>query len=211
MSVRVNLLPGDVEARNKAARQRAGLAAGGVLFLALLVALYLFQVGRVNSVEEQLEAEQQELAALQEELTSLREFQELEERLVAAEGVVATAMGGEGSVAGVLQDLAAVFPSDADLTELSIVLTGEPDDPPLGAERPGYGTLTATGRTTRGHAPGLERLLLELEKVGAFEDVYFSGSTLEEDDSFATFGVDLRLGPEVLTRRYVDGLPEELR
>jgi Tfp pilus assembly protein PilN len=211
VNARVNLLPREVEARNRAARQRAGLAGAGVLFLAILVALYLFQVGRVNDTQARLEAEQAELSALQADLATLTEFQDLERRRDEANELLATALGGEASVAGVLQDLAAVFPTDADLTSLAVTVTGEPGAAALGAERPSYGQLTGSGRTTRGHAPGLERLLLELEKVGAFSDVYFGSSTLDEEGGFATFSIDVQLGPEILTRRYANGLPEELR
>lgn len=211
MSVRVNLLPREVEERNKASRQRAALAAAGVGFLALLVALYIFQLGRVSAAEDVLAAEEARLAELNAELATLQEFQELEARAAAADSTMQTLLGGEASFAGVLQDLAAVMPTDADLAALAIVMAEAPEAPQLGGTRQVYGTLTASGRTIRGHAPGLERLLLELDKVAAFDNVYFSSSSLDEEGGFALFSLDLDLGAEVLTRRYVNGLPEELR
>jgi Tfp pilus assembly protein PilN len=211
MSPRVNLLPGEVEARNRASRQRVGLGIGAVLLIAVLVVAYLFQAGRVNDVEEQLAAEQQELAALEADLATLREFDELERRTTEAQSLLTAALGLEASLAGVLQDLAAVMPTDADLLTLTLSVAAPGEVPPLGADRVGYGTLAASGRTTRGHAPGLERLLLDLEKPAAFGDVYFGSSVLDEEQGFATFTVEVALGREILTGRYATGLPEELR
>lgn len=210
MSVRVNLLPGEVAERNRAARQRAGLAAAGVAFVGLLGVVYLVQLNRVSSAREQLEAEQAQVAALQAEVAELQEFQELEQRAEASAGVLAAALGNESSLAAVLQDVAAVMPSDAELTALSITINAEPLPPVAGELTAANGTVTMSGRTLRGHAPGLERLLLELDKVASFSGVFFSSSAVDEDN-VGTFSVDLNLGTEVLTRRYLDGLPEELR
>lgn len=210
MSVRVNLLPGEVAERNRAARQRAGLAAGAVAFLALLGVVYVVQASRVGNAREQLEQQQARVAELESEVAELEEFGQLAERAELADRILAAALGSEASVAGVLQDLAAVFPSDAELTSLGITIQPVPVAPTLGGLRPISGTMTAAGRTIRGHAPGLERLLLELEKVAGFENIFFASSTLDEA-GVSTFSVDLNLGDVVRTNRYVDGLPEELR
>ena len=208
MSVRVNLLPGEVAERNRAARQRALMGAGAVGVLGLLGVAYLFQVNRVNDAQAELEAEQARVTELQAELAELSEFQELQGRLEAANTLVATAFDGEVSMAGVLQDLAAVYPTDAQLEELSIALTDPTAD--LGAIRVAIGRMTASGATLQGHAPGLERLLLELDKVASFSNVFFTNST-QDEEGIAAFSLDVDLGDEVLTRRYADGLPEELR
>ncbi len=50
----------------------------------------------------------------------------------------------------------------------------------LGDARDSWGTITMTGQTRLGHAPGLERLLLEFDKIAAFSDLYFSNSTVDE-------------------------------
>lgn len=210
MSVRVNLLPGEVAERNRAARQRAGLAAGAVAFLGLLGVVYLVQLNRVGDARAQLEERQARVAELEGEVAQLQEFGELEQQAVLSGQIIASALGDEASVAGILQDLAAVFPSDAELTSLGINIEPAPVAPELGGLQPVAGTLTAAGRTLRGHAPGLERLLLELEKVAGFENTFFASSTLDEQ-GVSTFSIDLTLGENVRTLRYVDGLPEELR
>lgn len=210
MSVRVNLLPGEVAERNRVARQRAGLAAAAVGFLGLLGLVYLVQLNRVGDAQEQLEAEQARVAELEAEVADLQEFQELEQRAEASAAILATALGNEASFAGVLQDLAAVMPSDAELDSLAITTSADAAPPAAGELVAARGTISMTGRTLRGHAPGLERLLLELDKVASFSAVFFSSSTVDEDE-VGTFSVELNLGDEILTRRYVDGLPEELR
>jgi Tfp pilus assembly protein PilN len=210
VSVRVNLLPGDVAERNRAARQRAGLAGAGVALLVLFVLAFLFQLGRVNDARDELALEEARVGELEAELGELREFEELQAREAAATTLLRTAFGDEASVAGILQDLAAVYPTDAQLETLTIALT-EPSAE-LGATRVSLGRMTATGATLQGHAPGLERILLELDKVAAFSNVFFTNSNQDAEElGIAAFTLDVDLGPEIRTLRYVDGLPEELR
>jgi hypothetical protein len=81
-----------------------------------------------------------------------------------------------------------------------------------GTESASLGTLSAVGKSLNNHAPGLEQLLLELDKVSAFHDLFFTSSILEEpSDPYPTFTVEAQLGPEILTGRYFDGVPEGLR
>lgn len=208
MSVRVNLLPGEVAERNRQARQRTAMGAAALGLVALLAVLYVFQLNRVGNARDELAAEEARVAELEAEVADLQEFQDLRARQAAADTLLATAFGDEVSMAGVLQDLAAVYPSDAQLEELTIALS-EPSAQ-LGAVRVALGRLTASGATLGGHAPGLERLLLELDKVAAFSNVFFSSST-QSEEGVAAFTLDVDLGEEIRTRRYVDGLPEELR
>lgn len=205
MNVRVNLLPREVEERNRARQARVALAAAALSVLVVLALGYLYQVGRVNDAQARLAAEQAKLAEIEADRDDLREFEALAVRADAANASLAGALSDEVSMAGILQDVAAVMPPDSELTTLAV--TAETPDPENGNR---LGTITATGRSKTGHAPGLERLLLQFDKVAAFRNVFFTTSTLDEDGN-ATFAFDLDLGPEVLTGRYVNGLPEELR
>jgi hypothetical protein len=213
MSVRVNLLPQEQTARQAAARQRNGVIAGGVAVVALLGAVTLWQNGQVGAAEDRLAVEQTVLASLQGEETDLGEFADLERRSEESTEFIVQAMGGEVSVAGILQDVAAVMPSDAQLQTFSLAIApaavpnGESD-----AEAGPQGTIIAVGKSLNNHAPGLEKLLLELDKVSGFHDLFFTSSVLEEpSDPYPTFTVEAQLGPEVLTGRYDDGVPEGLR
>lgn len=210
MTARVNLLPRAVEEREAGRRQQALVAAGFVVLLAVLGTLYVLQVGRVNDARDRLAGEQAELERLEGELAALQEFAELRERAEAAAAVLATAMAGEVSVAGILQDVAAVMPSDAALTSLSFTAAEQPEIEAFDLGGPSFGTLAGAGESLRGHAPGVERFLLEFDKVAAFFNVFFSTSSVDEL-GIASFSFEIDLGPEILTRRYEQGLPEGLR
>lgn len=210
MSVRVNMLPRSVAERQAAARQRGGLVAGGVALLAALAAITLWQEGRISDAEVRRDDAQAVLATLQSEEAELSEFADLQRRTDEAEEQIRTALGGEVSIAGILQDLASVMPSDAELESLTVTVT--PDEPTPGIEANALGSLQLVGRSLNDHAPGLERLLLELDKVAAFHDLFFTSSVLQDpEEPYPTFTVESQLGPEILTQRYADGIPEGLR
>ncbi len=207
MSVRVNLLPAEVDARARASRMRAGAGLAGVGLLAALGVVFVWENGRVNDVKAELAAEEQELAALQAEVQEFADYAELDRRAGDSGEILASALASDVSFAGLLQDVAAVTPEDVEYTSMTITLT-EPIAS-LGDVRPAFGELTLVGYALD-HAPGVERLLIELDKVAAFGDLFFATGF---DDEFGdiTFTVTADLGPEVFTNRYVDGLPEALR
>ncbi|WP_052667337.1 PilN domain-containing protein [Nitriliruptor alkaliphilus] len=209
MSVKVNLLPQEQTARQSANRQRNGVIAGGVAVLAVLGAVTVWQDGRVAEAEDRLTGEQAVLASLQAEVTQLDEFADLERRVTESDTLIVQALAGETSFAGILQDIAAVMPSDAQLETLAITLDGEMEP---GTESVSLGSFVAVGKSLNNHAPGLERLLLELDKVNAFHDLFFTSSILEEPtDPYPTFTVEGQLGLDILTGRYFTGVPEGLR
>jgi hypothetical protein len=72
--------------------------------------------------------------------------------------------------------------------------------------------IVASGESLFGHAPGLERVMLELDKIGSFFDVYFTNSEIDEDDPDVTFfDLEVDVGVQARTDRYEQGVPEELR
>lgn len=209
MSVRVNLLPDDLQRKEQADRRNLMIGGAFVVLLVVIAGVYWLQLMDANAAQAELDEEQETLQALQAELASLQEYEELRSLREEANEVLQSALAGEASVAGILQDIASVMPPDAQLDSLTINVTGE-TEAELGDLRPYWGTVTVTGQTRLGHAPGLERFLLEFDKIAAFSDLYFSNSTVDER-GVSTFNADLDLGPEVLTGRYANGLPEELR
>lgn len=217
MSTRVNLLPQASRDRRRAAQQQGVLGGVALAVLLVLIGLGWWQQSRVDEREDQLAEEQATLTSLQGELAELREFEDLAARAERADEVVAATLSDEVSVTAMLQDIAAVTPSNVWLENLAITIdTAQAAE--LGAERRSVGRLTASGVATEGHAPGLERYLLELDKIAGFFNIYFSDSTLIEEDRFvdgdgdeSTFSLELDLGRELRTERYEDGVPEELR
>jgi Tfp pilus assembly protein PilN len=214
VSVRVNLLPRETYARQAAARQRLLAGVAGLLLIVILAGVYVFQLQRVSDAEAELAAEQARVDELQAEVAALAEFEELQRRHEEILDVIAQTLAGEATVAGVLQDLAAVMPTDAQLDSVSLTLGQESTDSTTRA--PTVGDLSMNGKSLESHAPGVERFLISLGKVASFVDLHVSSSSLEgdqedPDDRTVSFNVDGQIGPEVLTGRYDDGLPEELR
>lgn len=206
--VRVDLLPQESKERKRATRRRGWIIACFVVLVTVLAGLSLMQEGRLTAAEARLAEEEATLASLRSREGTLVEFADLERQVAAAREMVPQALGDEMTVAGLLQDLASVMPVDAQLE--SLALTFEQEQPAdAGAT---VGSLVLTGRSVNEHAPGLERLLLELEKVAAVREVHVNTSALESlDATQAEFVIELRLGDELRTDRYVDGLPEDLR
>jgi Tfp pilus assembly protein PilN len=207
MSVRVNLLPEATKQRDRAAQQRSIAALAGVVLLAGLGGVYLWQSSQVTQAEEQLVAEQLRSSELRGEQAELVVFQELADRRDRSTEVLQTTMGDEVSVAGILQDVALVMPPDTELETLDVSLA----EPEIDG-RPTVGTLNITGRTLTAHAPGVERVLLALDKIASLKEPYMNSSTLQETDGrVAVFSIDSQIGQEAETGRYTDGLPKESR
>lgn len=219
MRPRVNLLPREAEQREALRRAWGALAAAGLVLLLVIGAIYFVQVSRVRAANTALERAQADRDRLQQQVRGLQEYADLEGRRNASVDLLKKAMANDVTLAGVLQDFAAVIPNEAALTALTVTV-GTPQSPggtaaaPAGgaaqAAGPAFGKITGSGETLRGHAPGVERFLLEMEKVAAFFNVYLSTSTIDPQ-GVAVFSFEAELGPEIFTRRYADGLPKELR
>jgi Tfp pilus assembly protein PilN len=210
MSVRVNLLPQESKRDAQQSTQR-GIAAGVfVLFLAGLGGLYFFQQGQIGDAEDTLAAEQATLTGLQQREGQLSPYAELQARATVTVERVETALGQEVSFAGVLQDIATVFPPEAELNTIAIAF-GEERVASLGGTRPVIGTLAVSGSALRGHAPGLERLLLALDTLGSLDNTFATSSSLDPETGVSTFSVTGEFGTEARTNRYVDLEIQELR
>ena len=209
MSVQVNLLPEATKQRGRASQQRAVAGLVGVALLVGLGGVYWWASSQVSQAEEELLAEQARTSALTSEKGELVAFQELADRRDSSDQILRAAMAGEVSFAGVLQDLASVMPTDTQLETLAITVVG-PQAPADAAA--GVGTFNITGKTLTSHAPGVERVLLSLDKVVSFRGLYLNSSTLDDqDERVATFSLDGQIGDEAATQRYANGIPEDLR
>lgn len=209
MSVRVNLLPSATREKDKANQQRLIAALAGVALLAVLGGVYLWATAQVRDAEDRLAEAQEQTAMLRSEQADLNTFQTLAQRRDEADTRIATVLSDEVSLAGLLQDVAFVMPDDAQIDTLTITLTGQPlpDDPSQA-----FGSFTMQGQSLASHAPGVERIMLGLDKIASLQDPYLNSSTLEDPQlPIAIYSVDGLIGPTAATDRYVDGLPEELR
>lgn len=202
MSVRVNLLPEDVRARGQANRARLVAGLLGLVLLLVLAGITLLQRGAIGDAEDRLASVQAENESLQADIAALQPFADLEERSQSSVSLVTLALGSEGSLATILQDLSAVMPPNAQIESLVVTLPGQAQAPATGGNRLVYGRLAASGQVLDGIAPGVERLIIDLDRVAGFDNVYVTTSTVNED-GVATFALEVELGPETLTRRYI--------
>jgi Tfp pilus assembly protein PilN len=208
MSVRVNLLPEATKARGRAQKQRTVVAAGFLVLLAGLGGTYVWASGQVKAAEQELAVEQARTTQLRGEQAELIAFSELADRRDASDALLTTALADEVSMAGVLQDVAATMPGDTQVETLTVTLQ-TPEEPTPSSP---VASFNMTGKTLTAHAPGVERVMISLDKVVSFRDLYLNSSALDElEDRIAAFSLDGQIGPEALTGRYVEGLPEELR
>jgi Tfp pilus assembly protein PilN len=206
-SVRVNLLPESTKARDRASQQRALAGTVALVFLLSLGGVYWWLNGQVQDAESRLTVAQARTTDLRTEAGQLEAFRDLAQRRDDAMSMLQLAMGHEVGAAGILQDVAAVIPTDAQLETLSVTMV-----PPLVEDDPAVGSFNLTGKTLTSHAPGVERVLLQLDKVMGFDELYLNNSTLDEmEGRVATFSLDGQLQRAVRTERYAEGLPEELR
>ena len=211
MSVRVNLLPEATKQRDQQTRQRALAGLASVLLLLVLGGVYLWSAGEVRSAEDELAAEQDRTAQLRAEQAELVAFRDLATRSETAEETLIAALAGEVSLAGLLQDLAAVLPEDAQMDTLGLTIT--PSAEPGEGQGVRAGSMTISGRTLTAHAPGVERVLLSLDKIATLDDLFMTSSTLDEEttEGVAAFTVDGQIRIDARTERYAEGLPEALR
>ncbi len=216
MSVRVNLLPPEQARREAAARQRGFLLLSGLLLLVLLGAGWWWAASQVSDAEDRLEAARAETQAIQLQVDALADIRDLANRRDQALDRLTLTLANEASLAGLLQDVALVVPSDSQLESMDLTVApgGAEGEVPIGTQPGSIGTLSLTAKTLSAHAPGVERFLLELDKVIAFRDLFVNSSALDDpsgDGDVATFSIDASIGPEAYTGRYYGGLPEELR
>ena len=140
---RVNLLPDEVRKRGESNRVNGLIGVGFIVLLVLVAAGWWVLKSRVDDAKAELATEDQVVATLRADLADLNEFQQLQARVASTDGDMQVVLGGEVSLAGLLQDLAAVMPSDVELTDLSITVDLAAD-PTLGDQRPPIG-LVAMG------------------------------------------------------------------
>ena len=213
MSVRVNLLPEATKQGDRARQQRGLAGLAGVVLLAALGGTHVWATSQVNEAEDRLATEEVRTSELRGEQAELVAFEGLADRHEQSLDALIGAMAGEVSVAGFLQDVAAVMPSDTQLDTLNFTVAAsapEASDDAAAAPAEVIGAFNVTGQTLSSHAPGVERVLMSFDKIASFRDLYVNSSTLDQetDEGVAAFSVDGQVGPEARTTRYSDGLPE---
>lgn len=210
MSVQVNLLPQATRQQARTARQRTYLLGGIAAVVGLLAGVHLWVLGTVEDARTERDAAQVAVQAVQREIGEMATYAELEREHAEAETLLSTALAGEISFAGILQDVAVTVPEDIALTNLEVTRIGDPM--PGAVVIPAAARLTVGGEALQGAAPGVERFLWQLGQLSAVTDPYTSNlSAIEDEPEAVSFTVEADLNDEVYTQRYATGLPKDLR
>ena len=158
----VNLLPPDILQGQRYRRLTLTVLAAGALILALIIIFFLLQVGRLGSVNGDIEAKQKTNAQLQSQIDSLQKYDDLQVQAQQAQSQLDAAYAGEVSFSGMLMDLSRVIPSDAYLDTFTATITGPPASTTEGTTTttPLIGTMT-----TGGQAIGFDSLSIWLTRL----------------------------------------------
>jgi Tfp pilus assembly protein PilN len=115
----VNLLPADVQERQRTRRLTAAviLAVGAVVVLLFFV--FVLQAARLSDANHRLSAQQAANAELQTKIAGLQEFAQLKSEVAARQVLTASAMDGEVLWSSVLRDVSMVIPDKVWLTGMS--------------------------------------------------------------------------------------------
>jgi Tfp pilus assembly protein PilN len=158
----VNLLPPDILKGQRYRRLTVTVLLAGAIILALIVAFFLIQVGRLGSVNDKITAQKQTNADLQSQIDSLQKYDELQVQAQQAQSELDAAYAGEVSFSGMLMDLSRVIPSDAYLNTFTATITGPP--PATGGTATTTTPLIGT-MTTGGEAIGFDSLSIWLTRL----------------------------------------------
>jgi outer membrane murein-binding lipoprotein Lpp len=210
MSVMVNLLPREVAVRKQAQRTTKMTVAAVTVFAIGLGGLYALKLGEIADAESQRDTVQADVSRLEAEVASLQQFRQLADELEARNAVLASAMANEISYARVLNDLALSFPASSSMRELTVGVQAPVEWQVTFGDA--VAALTYDGYSTERYAPGVEAILVEFDKVRSFFSSYIGTAAVEEIGSTEVTGFrgTVQLGDEALTRRYENGLPEEM-
>ncbi|MEX2420913.1 MAG: hypothetical protein WD670_03750, partial [Actinomycetota bacterium] len=140
----VNLLPPEVRQRITTRRLTIAIGVGGAAIVGLLILFWVVQGVRLQSVEDEITAQDATNAALQGQVDELLPFRELETELLAAEARLSSAMVNEVSWSGVMRDVQLVIPDQMAINDLSASSTDE-GAPVEGGDAVVIGTISFAG------------------------------------------------------------------
>jgi Tfp pilus assembly protein PilN len=199
----VNLLPHDVLEGQRYRRLTLTVIAAGAVVLAVIFALFLLQVGKLGSVNDDITDAEANNAALQAQIDKLQKYEDLQVQAQEAGGQLAAAYSGEVSFSGMLMDLSRVIPSDAFLTTFSSTVSG-PAAAGTGGEEttttPLIGTISMGGEAIS--FDSLSTWLTRLEMVQGWVNPWMPSITADSSVPNAfTFTTSVDLTEDVVTPR----------
>ncbi len=168
--VQINLLPQQIQARQRVRRAFRLAVAGAVVLGAVLLGVTVLQRLQIAEERENLQAEQTKAAALGAKVTELKEFDTLRTSADETQKVLAVALTNDLSWSRFLDDLDTVIPGDSWVG--NVTMTAKPGQTALGESS--LGTATYQGFVTS--MPGLANWLDTMESLDGLRFVYLSSA-----------------------------------
>jgi Tfp pilus assembly protein PilN len=202
---RVNLLPSEIK-KGQQVRQRTVLVLmGAAAVIGVIILLWVLQGARLNSVNDQIDAQNQTNAGLQQEINDLQKYDDLQAEAQQQEQLLASAYTNEVAYSSVLVDVSKVIPPDMYLTSWSSTVDTTavaPTDPT--STTTFVGTMTFAGATL--HFDSLSTWLTRLEGVQGWANPWTSNISQEGNVAGAfTFDTSVDLTQDALTERGLAG------
>lgn len=197
----VNLLPREVIQRQRQRRLTVLIGLGSAFAVGLIFLFYLVQVGRLGSVQEEIDAQTRTNQGLQVEIQALQEFADLQQEAQRKQELLASAFAGEISFSGLLMDVSRLIPSTAFLDQLSIQtnLGAAPVDPAVEAPVQAFvGSVTLGGEST--DLDTVADLLTRLERVEGWVNPWVTNAA-DAEGIGVTYSTGVDLSEGVLTER----------
>ena len=176
----INLLPPELQQRQRTRRLTAGVIGLGLVAAAVVGVLFFLQMVRLNGVNEELAAQEARNAGLQTRINRLQRFEELRSEAEARRTLIQGALANTIRWSGILRDVSLVLPDRMWLTSLSGTLTTTaPTDPlPPGTVAPTgtglLGTIQFQGSSL--DEPTLALWLTRLEQVPGWVNPWLSSA-----------------------------------
>jgi Tfp pilus assembly protein PilN len=207
---RVNLLPPEIGEQRRFRKVQAGLGAGVLAAVGVVVALTLLASAAVSDAQGDVDAATAERAQLQEQQAQYAEVPLVYAQVEAAEAQLGQAMGKEVRWSYFLNDLSLKVPGKVWLTSMTVTQNVEDAAAAAVVAVPATGTYLTTGIGTvtfqgNGYAHNDVAAWLDaLAKQKGLTQAYFSNSTKEKigTERAVTFTSQATVTEEALSKRY---------
>jgi Tfp pilus assembly protein PilN len=207
--VRINLLPSEIYERQRVRRQTGAAIGVGIIILLAIGAFYFLQVLRLNTVEDDIAAQEQENAQIQQEINELKEIAALQTEIESTRTLLDGLLADRVLWSGVLRDISLVIPGEAWLDSLTGALaTAAPaGEPATTTTTPGTAAEGLVGQVTfTGFAIDHRDVALwlsRLEDVRGFLNPWLANSTKTgiASSEVVQFSSSVDLSEQALARR----------
>ncbi len=189
---RVNLLPPEIEERNRFRRVQIALIGAAVTAVAVVGALYFLAAGQVSDAQGDLDTRTEAGQRLQREVDTYAHVPAVRAQVDAAEARLTEAMGQEVRWSFFMNDLSLTLPRGVWITKLnaSQLTPGTPGAPasagvagPQPVLQTGLGSVEFTGLALAHN--DVAAFLDSLAKQKGYASPYFTNSAVDEQQSYA--------------------------